>query len=137
MADTRQGGCLCGEARYEIDLTDHETGNCHCRDCQKNSGAPFMTFTLVAANQFKWLCKPDGEYAASSAAIRRFCKSCGTPLQWDGLEDRANVNISTATLDDISGISVDYEIYTRSRMVGIQPVPGTRQFEAAYKTGEE
>ncbi len=136
MTDIRQGGCLCGKARYEIDLTDHETGNCHCRDCQKNSGAPFVTNTLVPTGQFKWISKPKGEYSASSAAIRRFCIECGTPLQWDGMENRDLVDVSTSTLDDPSGIAISYEIYTRSRMDGVLPVPGAQQFEAAYGTGE-
>lgn len=130
MSDVRQGGCLCGDARYEIDLTSHETGNCHCRDCQKNCGAPFVTSTFVPANQFTWISKPFGEYSASPEAIRRFCKQCGTPLQWDGLKLENMVDINTATLDDTSNVEVSYEIFTRSRMAGIQPLPGVPQYEA-------
>lgn len=133
MADIRQGGCLCGKARYEINLLNHETGNCHCRDCQKNAGAPYMTFTLVSLDQFRWISRPSGEYAASSLAVRRFCRECGTPLQWDGLEDRENANVSTATLDDSSGLTASYEIYTRSRMPGVPAVVDAKQFEAGYK----
>lgn len=129
MTQTRKGGCLCGKARYEIDITNHETGNCHCRDCQKNSGAPFMAFTSVPASQFKWVNKPSGEYAASSEAVRRFCTHCGTPLQWDGLKEIGQANVSTATLDDPLDIKVTYEIYTRSRMAGVEPVQGAAQHE--------
>ncbi len=131
MTDIRQGGCLCGKARYEIDLSGHETGNCHCRDCQKNSGAPFVTSTFVPVSQFRWINKPSGEYSASPAAIRRFCVECGTPLQWDGLKLRDMVDISTATLDDTSNIEVSYEIFTRSRMEGAAALPGVPQYEAS------
>lgn len=132
MKDIRQGGCLCGKARYEIDLTNHETGNCHCRDCQKNAGAPFMMFTLVPAVQFRWLKKPLGEFAASALAVRRFCKNCGTPLQWDGVDEPHSANISTATLDDPSGITAAYEIFTASRLDGILAVAGAKQFDAGF-----
>jgi len=100
MKDIREGGCLCGAVRYEIDLSGHETGNCHCRDCQKNCGAPFVTSTFVPESQFRWITKPSGEYSASPAAIRRFCAQCGTPLQWDGFKLKGLVDINTATLDD-------------------------------------
>lgn len=129
MTNVREGGCLCGRSRYRIDLQDHRTGNCHCTDCQKNSGAPYMTFTNVPRSQFRWLSKPDGEYSASPLAIRRFCAYCGTPLQWDGVDDDW-ANISTATLDDTSGVPVAYEIYTRSRLEWAPPVPGASQYEA-------
>lgn len=133
MVDIRQGGCLCGKARYEIDLEGHETGNCHCTDCQKNAGAPFMTFTLVPIDQFRWISKPDGKFMASETAVRRFCRECGTSIQWEPVEARDYANVSTATLDDPYGLPAEYEIYTRSRMAGVQPVKGAKQFETEYQ----
>lgn len=129
MADIREGGCLCGKVRYRIDLTGHETGNCHCRDCQLNSGAPFMTFTNVPRAQFEWLSPPTGGHKASDLAVRRFCADCGTPLQWDGVDEPEIANVSTATLDDPTGVRVAYEIFTRSRQEDVQPVPGVPQYE--------
>jgi hypothetical protein len=52
---------------------------------------------------------------------------CGTPLQWDRLHITERAYISTATLDDVAGIDVAYEIYTRSRIIGVQPIPGAKQ----------
>lgn len=129
MADLRTGGCMCGAARYEINLDGHETGNCHCRDCQKNSGTAFMPFTNVDAGQFRWISKPEGVARASEIAIRRYCKECGTPMTWEGQDFQDRASISTGTLDDLSGIQISYEIYTVSRWPGIQPVPGARQYE--------
>ena len=132
MSDVREGGCLCGAARYQVDLTDAETGNCHCRDCQKQSGAPFATVTTVKATQFKWLTKPAGEVSISELAIRRFCKECGSPLQWCGVDYADIANINTTTLDDTSGLSIVYEIYTRSRYWGVLPVKGAAQSLSGY-----
>ncbi len=128
--DLRQGGCLCGAVRYEINIDRHRTGNCHCRDCQKNSGGAFMPFTSVDRGQFRWLSEPHGEGRASEAAIRRFCEKCGTPMTWEGRDYPNRISVSTGTLDDVSGVEISYEIYTRSRWPGIQPVPGVRQYEA-------
>ena len=35
------GGCLCGEIRYRVTEPVLDTNFCHCRMCQKFSGAPF------------------------------------------------------------------------------------------------
>ncbi|MCJ9428995.1 GFA family protein [Kordiimonas marina] len=128
MADLRQGGCLCGAARYEINLDGHQTGNCHCTDCQKNSGGPFMTFTSVPEGQLRWISRPEGEARASDKAVRRFCAKCGTPLTWDGGKGNNN-NVSTGSLDDPSGLEISYEIFTDSRWATIPPLAGARQYK--------
>lgn len=133
MKDVRQGGCLCGKARYSIDLSGSETGNCHCRDCQKQSGAPFAMVTTVKASQLKWISEPSGTVSISEQAIRRFCEHCGTPLQWCGHDYADIANMNTATLDDTSDLTVSYEIYTRSRMKGIEPVFGAAQSLGGYE----
>lgn len=130
MADLRTGGCLCGAARYEINIDGNKTGNCHCIDCQKNSGSAFMPFTNVDSGQFRWVSKPEGKYASSNFAYRRFCKECGTPLTWEGNDRLEQTSVSTCTLDDTSGIQMVYEIYTRTRLEGISPVSGARQYAA-------
>lgn len=133
--DRREGGCLCGAVRYSVDLTDHEIGVCHCRDCQKQSGTAFMMFTLVAKAQFQWISPPTGDVSISDKAVRRFCIKCGTPIVWQSLdpeEANADVNFSTATLDDTSDTKVSYELYTRSRMPGIQPFAESTQHVAEY-----
>ncbi len=130
MTDVRTGGCLCGAARYEINLDGASTHACHCRDCQKQSGAPFILATGVGAGQFRWIKKPSGAVQASEGAVRRFCSTCGTPLTWELVKKAEWDSINTTTLDDTSGLTVDYEIFTRSRMVGISPFHGARQHEA-------
>lgn len=133
MADIREGGCLCGVTRYEVDLAGSETGACHCRDCQKQSGAPFVIFTLVAKGQFRWLTEaPKGAYAASEKAVRRFCGSCGTPLIWDEAGEGQDVNFCTTTLDYTKNMKPEYELYTRSRMGGVKPIADVPQFHTAY-----
>lgn len=132
MTDIRKGGCLCGSARYEINLKGEETGNCHCRDCQKQSGAAFVTVTTVSIDNFKWIKEPDGLISISDRASRRFCSLCGTPIQWCGVDYTDVANINTSTLDDPNGLNIVYEIFTRSRMDGVLPVVGAKQSQAGY-----
>lgn len=127
--DLRTGGCMCGSVRYEINMNGSRTGNCHCKDCQKNSGAAFMPFTNVDLGQFRWISEPTGVAQASDIAVRRFCADCGTPMTWEGRDEPDRIAVSTGTLDDTDGIEIVYEIYTKSRWAAIQPVSGARQFE--------
>lgn len=133
MADLRQGGCLCGAARYEIDVSNHETGNCHCRLCQKHTGSAFLTVTNVSLNKFRWISKPQGECRSSAAVVRRFCEGCGTPLTWESLDYPNIANVGLGTLDDPSGLVISHEIYTKHRLPGIQPIPGARQMQNGYE----
>ncbi|MEX0299601.1 MAG: GFA family protein [Kordiimonas sp.] len=133
MGDVRQGGCLCGAARYEIDVSRHETGNCHCSLCQKHTGSAYLTVTCVPIDDFKWLSKPEGRYASSEHAIRRFCTQCGTPITWESSDYPDIANVGIGTLDDCSGLTISHEIYTKNRLKGVEPVPGARQMKGGYE----
>ncbi len=129
MPDLREGGCICGAVRYVIDLTNQKTSNCHCTDCRRHIGAPYASFTTVPIQQFRWLKHPEGQIELSPKAVRRFCKHCGTYIQWDGKHQSEFAEISTATIDDPVGLVPTFEFYTKSRMEGVQPVPGAKQYE--------
>jgi len=130
MEVIRKGGCLCGATRYQVNLEGHETGNCHCTMCQKHGGAPYQTFTDVPGDNFKWLSEPRGRIDSGESSWRTFCKDCGSPLTFGSIEEVDRVSFTTATLDDPSGIVARYEIYTRSRLEGVLPVKGAKQFDA-------
>jgi len=130
MGNIKQGGCRCGLARYEIDLSGAHTLNCHCIDCQKHLGATFSVFTVVPDSQFKWLKKPSGLIAFSDTAQRVFCDQCGTYLKWEGVDSADEAEINAMTLDDPSVFKVDEEIFVRSRLSWIKPLEGVPQYEA-------
>ncbi len=99
---TTTGGCLCGNVRYEI--TGEPLGSmlCHCRICQRFSGAPILEGTTFLAKEFKFTKGNPKFYKSSKIAERGFCADCGAPLVYKGTigywEDW--IVVTTGNLDD-------------------------------------
>jgi len=87
------GSCLCRTIRYEVSVPITELRACHCRDCQKSSGAT----------------------AGSGRTLHRFfCGDCGSPLFSRRELTPENMALRIGTLDDSSGLKITAHIWTRS-----------------------
>lgn len=77
------GGCLCGAVRYEASAGPVFSGNCHCKDCQKTSGGPYvpaMTFvrsTVTFTGTPTWY-RSQGD--SGHWIERGFCPTCGANI---------------------------------------------------------
>ena len=47
-----QGGCYCGDVRFEADLPPKFVAHCHCHNCRRAHGAAFVTWIGFPAEQF-------------------------------------------------------------------------------------
>ena len=92
------GGCRCGAVRYEVSEIVRNS-ICHCRDCQRSSGAPMVEWMLVDQDALS----TSGETAtfeSSPGTFRSFCASCGTGLFYrNATTFPGQVDIQTVTLD--------------------------------------
>src|SRR3954463_14009336 len=50
---TRTGGCLCRAVRYECAGEPQFALQCHCRDCQLQSGAPHVAAVRMPSAAFR------------------------------------------------------------------------------------
>ncbi|MBT3333336.1 MAG: GFA family protein [Rhodospirillaceae bacterium] len=67
------GGCLCGAIRYEVSQEPMVTSHCHCRQCRRGSGAPFMTWMTLAPDGFDYTLGTPAIYRSSPGIQRTFC----------------------------------------------------------------
>lgn len=74
------GRCLCGAVRIAVAAggADPSVGACHCRMCQRWSGAAFMAFNARAGTVT--VTGPLARFASSDFAERAFCPTCGSHL---------------------------------------------------------
>ena len=74
------GGCFCGSVRYEIQGKKYEACNCHCTMCRRISGAPFVSWLIVPAAEFRYTKGQPKTIRSSDEGVRAFCDVCGSPL---------------------------------------------------------
>ena len=110
------GGCLCGAVRYEVQGTVTDSGYCHCRTCQKQSGAPVVAWFAIAPTGFRYISGTPKEFRATDHATREFCGNCGTYLVFREDDPSATLGVNTATLDDPTRVPPDFHIWHASRI---------------------
>lgn len=100
-----EGGCACGAVRYRVNQAPLTTFKCHCVDCQKASGGPFVAGVLVPIEGLEFTKgKPTYHHTLSTMGnqhIRGFCGTCGSRLT-GGERDTGSpfVGVVVSSLDD-------------------------------------
>lgn len=111
------GGCTCGSIRYVCARAPVAMLNCHCRDCQRSSGAPFASGFIVMASDVQITGTPK-TYAVRAGSgrpvTRSFCADCGAPLFTRGEAAPEVMSIRFPTLDSPSEFRPMLDIWTSS-----------------------
>jgi class 3 adenylate cyclase len=76
------GGCLCGDIRYEIVKPAIDSGYCHCKMCQRFSGAPVVAGATFPKDGVRFIIGEPTYYRSSPIAERGFCPRCGSSLTY-------------------------------------------------------
>jgi len=80
-----QGGCLCGELRYEVQSPPSRVTICHCRFCQRATGGAYLVEPIFDKQSFS-LIKGDAKIyqhrseGSGQQVHVNFCDKCGTKL---------------------------------------------------------
>ncbi len=94
-----EGGCLCGAIRYRVEVADGVVDYCHCRMCQRASGAPVVAWAQVAPAQFAVTQGEASSYDSSGIATRHFCGTCGSQVYMSDPGGHS-IGFTLGTLDD-------------------------------------
>lgn len=117
MTEAREfvGGCLCGRLRYRA-RDPIDAGYCHCRMCQRSSGAPVLAWGAFPTAGFAYEEGEPSTYESSARGHREFCPGCGAQIAFrdPGEPDRLDLNL--ATLDDPTSLEPQYHTWVKSRI---------------------
>ena len=123
------GGCLCGNIRYEISGEAIGTTVCHCVDCRRASGAPFVGWMSVARGAFRIVAGATKTYASSAQVERGFCPDCGTPLTYRHAAFAGEIDVATGTLDKPDEALPEHHTWTSQRLLWIGLADGLPRHE--------
>ncbi|MCK4861730.1 MAG: GFA family protein [Rhodobacteraceae bacterium] len=138
--DTCEGGCICGQVRYQTTSEPLIVHGCHCRGCQRNSGTAFAINALFEADRVKILYGEVEEIKVPTPSgvgqIIARCTECKTAL-WSnysmgGLVKRIRF-IRVGTLDNPDRFSPDVHIYTGTKHPMVQLPKGARAVDEFYE----
>ncbi|NVN87070.1 MAG: GFA family protein [Rhodopseudomonas sp.] len=131
------GGCQCGAIRFALTAAPIRITICHCRMCQKATGAPFASLAEVARENFAWTHGKPAAFRSSSIAERDFCKACGTPLSYRQ-DDGTSIEIMTGAFDRPDRVVPTVQLGAESRLgwvgaIANMPSKTTQQIYGAEK----
>lgn len=114
------GGCACGGVRYRMESQPLFVHCCHCRWCQRESGASYALNALIEADRVSLLeGEPEMTLTPSNSGkgqkIWR-CPDCRVALwsNYAGFGDKVRF-VRVGTLDYADRIAPDIHIFTSSK----------------------
>ena len=93
-----EGSCACGKIKYNGSETPTSMTNCHCRQCQKLAGAPYLTWAAVNKTSLSWNAPPT-LLKLSAIAERTFCGDCGSSMTLQYYFQPERLSIAAGTID--------------------------------------
>ncbi len=110
------GGCLCGAVRYEATGEPRLGLLCHCKMCQRASGAPVAALLFMDASNVTVTNGQTRSVPFSHRASREICNTCAGPLFFRR-EARPELRaIYVGSLDDPSSFRPSMHVCVSSAM---------------------
>lgn len=115
-----EGGCDCGKIRYRVLTAPLIVHCCHCRWCQRETGASFALNAMVESNRVVNLGEePEIVLTPSESGIGQRiarCPQCKVAV-WSHYASSGHLTklVRVGTLDDPDALPPDVHIFTRSK----------------------
>jgi hypothetical protein len=126
------GGCNCGGVRYEVTEPLVRASYCHCKRCQRRSGAAASpsahpvpgAFRIVKGEDRLRMWQPEG------GGEKWFCGDCGSSIFGRNLSHPESIGIRMGTFDEDPGIRPSVRAFVASA-ASWEPIPddGLPRFE--------
>ena len=136
-----EGGCACRAVRYRLTRSPMFVHCCHCRWCQRETGASFALNAMIEADRVEVLCgSPEVvDTPSQSGKGQKFsrCPVCKIALwsNYAGSGDAVRF-IRVGTLDDPDRLPPDVHIFTASKQPWVVLPSGVPSFDEFYDRSE-
>lgn len=133
----REGGCGCGATRYRVRGDPIFVNNCHCTQCQHQTGGTSVVNAFFESERVDLLAGDLAENTVLAGSGRPHvivrCAGCGTAL-WSHYPrlGRLGLGLRVGTLDDCGAFRPDAVIYTGEAMPWVAHPDGIPIFAQSY-----
>ncbi|KZN47042.1 GFA family protein [Pseudoalteromonas luteoviolacea] len=82
MAKVYQGGCLCGNIRFEASGPPKNPHTCSCKMCQRHGGSLTQAWVEFEKGHVAWVGAGGvpKQWRSSEYSSRSFCNKCGSTI---------------------------------------------------------
>lgn len=133
----RTGSCACGEITYKMKRDPFIVQACHCTDCQKLSGGPFVINAWIEASEVKLTSgKPKTANLKGGSGKRHelsYCGNCATQI-WSNYHAAVGDTrfVRVQTLDSRDNLPTELHIWTHSKSSDTEIPDGVTVFPEFY-----
>ncbi len=127
------GGCVCGGTRYTLKSPPFALIDCHCVDCRRSAGAPYITWGSVPRKDVV-VTKGEPRKIAYANRIRCFAACCGTHLFFEDAKDSDAVDVTIASLDDPAPFAPTKAIFLEDKLPWVVINQSLPSFQKTPKT---
>ena len=136
--ETFEGGCTCRHVRYRMHSRPMFVHCCHCRWCQRETGASFALNAMIEAERVDLLHGDleviDTPSASGKGQKIARCPKCKVAV-WSNYAGAGNAVrfVRVGTLDEPDRLPPDIHIFTASKQPWVVLPPGMPAVEEYYK----
>jgi hypothetical protein len=137
-----EGGCDCRHVRYRMESAPLVVHCCHCRWCQRETGASFALNAMIEADRVTLTAgEPqlvDTPSASGKGQKIYRCPKCHVCVWSNYAGGGAAVRfVRVGTLDNPDALPPDLHIFTASKQPWVVLPPGARAFAEYYDAKKE
>jgi hypothetical protein len=110
------GSCPCGTVRFEVTAPFQAAGYCHCKRCQRRSGALWTLNAMVEAAAFHVRAGADAvrTWDPGDGLPKSFCSRCGGHLFSGDPNGSGTVGVRLGAVDGDPGIRPQWHQWVES-----------------------
>jgi hypothetical protein len=127
------GGCVCGGTRYVLKSRPIALLDCHCIDCRRSAGAPYITWGSVPREDLI-ITKGEPRKIAHANRVRSFAACCGTHLFFEDTKDSEAIDVTIASLDDPTPFAPVKAIFLEDKLPWVVISQSLPSFQKTPKT---
>lgn len=133
----REGGCGCGALRYRITGEPIFVNNCHCTQCQHQTGSTSVVNAYIEGENFTLLSGAVTEHTVKAGSggphVICRCAACGVAV-WSYYPrlGRLGLGIRVGTLDEPASLRPDAVIFITEALPWVNLPEGIPRFEKTY-----